>query len=138
MWAFQKRPQDLSDEEQAKVSQLFERISALKLPYHFRWRMTDIFASDISREEAASQLEEWRGQMDVDEADDQDHLKFFAPYDEPQSGILAYLDERRTSRPQSLIVFTIVRVLMNTGIFISMVTFSGTKFTGQVNECRKS
>ena len=37
--------------------------------------------------------------MDVDEADDQDHLKFFATYDEPQSGILTYLDERRTSGP---------------------------------------
>ena len=40
-----------------------------------------------------------RGQKDVDAADDQDHLKFFATYDEPQSGILAYLDEHRTSGP---------------------------------------
>ena len=37
--------------------------------------------------------------MNVDAADDQDHLKFFATYDEPQSGILTSLDERRTSRP---------------------------------------
>ena len=37
--------------------------------------------------------------MNVDAADDQDHLKFFATYDEPQSGILTYLDERRTSGP---------------------------------------
>ena len=37
--------------------------------------------------------------MDVDEADDQDLLKFFATYDEPQSGILTYRDERRTSGP---------------------------------------
>ena len=61
--------------------------------------MTDIFASDISREEAARQLEELREQMDADEADDQDLLKFFATYDEPQSGILAYFDGRRTSGP---------------------------------------
>ena len=37
--------------------------------------------------------------MDVDEAADQNHLKFLAAYDEPQPGILAYLDERRTSGP---------------------------------------
>ena len=37
--------------------------------------------------------------MDADDADDQDHLTFFATNDEPHSDILAYLDERRTSGP---------------------------------------
>ena len=94
-----KTPTDLSDEGQIKLSQLFDRIPDLELPSPFLWRRIDIFASDISREEAARQLEELRGQMDVDEADDQDHQKLFVTYDEPKSGIVTSLDERRTSGP---------------------------------------
>ena len=35
----------------------------------------------------------------IGDLDIQEHLKVFAAYDEPQSSILAYLDERRTSGP---------------------------------------
>ena len=34
MWAFRKRPADLSEEEQAKLETLFEQIPGLELPYH--------------------------------------------------------------------------------------------------------
>ena len=42
MWALRKCPQDLSDEGQIKLLQLFERIPDLELPAHFLWRRTDI------------------------------------------------------------------------------------------------
>ena len=72
MWAFRKRPQDLSDENQTKLSQLFEWIPDLEQPSHCLWMRTAIFVSDISREEAAGQLEQLREQMDADAADGQD------------------------------------------------------------------
>ena len=99
MWAFRKRPQELTPDEHAQLAELFGQIPDLELPYYFRQAITNIFDHAASREEAAQQLEELRAQMDPDDEDNQILLEFFATYDEHRSGILAYFDERKTSGP---------------------------------------
>ena len=99
MWAFRKRPQELTPDEHAQLAELFGQIPDLELPYYFRQAITNIFDHAASREEAAQQLEDLRAQMDPDDEDNQILLEFFATYDEHRSGILAYFDERKTSGP---------------------------------------
>ena len=99
MWAFRKRPQNLSDEERAQLQTLFDRIPELSLPYHFRWAVTDIFDAPLSRAEAASQLEDLRRLMDVEDEDGVVLLEFFKTYDAHRDAILAYFDDRKTSGP---------------------------------------
>ena len=99
MWAFRKRPQDLSDEERAQLQTLFEQIPELSLPYHFRWAVTDIFDAPLSRDEAARQLEDLRRLVDVEDEDGLVLLEFFKTYDAHRDAILAYFDDRKTSGP---------------------------------------
>ena len=89
-----------NEDELRRCLEVIDRADSRRdAPEDVLWRRTDIFTSDISRGEAARQLEQLRERMDADDADDQDHLTFFATNDEPQSDILAYLDERRTTGP---------------------------------------
>jgi len=99
MWAYRKRPQQLTEEERANLERLFEQIPELALPYHFRWAVTDIFDTKQSREEAAAQFEQLREMLAADDEDSAVLLEFFKTYDEHREGILAYFDDRKTSGP---------------------------------------
>ena len=99
MWAFRKRPQDLSEEERAKLAALFEQIPELSLAYHFRWALTDIFDEPLSPTEAGVRIDELRAMMDPDDEDNALLLEFFNTYDLHRAAILAYFDGRKTSGP---------------------------------------
>ena len=99
MWAFRKRPDDLTEKQQAELDELFAAIPDLELIYHFRWNVTSIFDTATSREDAASQLELLRNALSVDDSDQAELLDFFKTYDSHRDGILAYFDERKTSGP---------------------------------------
>lgn len=99
MWAYRKRPQDLTDEERTNLQRLLEQIPELALPYYFRWAVTDIFDAKVSREEAAARLAELRALLDPDDEEAAVLLEFFNTYDEHREAILAYFDDRKTSGP---------------------------------------
>ena len=99
MWAFRKRPQDLSDEERAQLQTLFEQIPELSLPYHFRWAVTDIFDAPLSRAEAARQSEDLRQLMVVDDEDGAVLLEVSNNYDKHRDASPDYFDDRKTSGP---------------------------------------
>ena len=61
--------------------------------------MTDIFDAPLSRAETASQLEDLRRLMDVEDEDGVVLLEFFKTYDAHRDAILAYFDDRKTSGP---------------------------------------
>lgn len=96
MWAFRNRPENLSEEQEAELRELFERLPELEHAYYFRWGITQIFDTAQNREEAATRLEEYREQLDVE---DKELAEFFATYDAHRDAILAYFDKRKTSGP---------------------------------------
>jgi transposase len=99
MWAFRKRPDDLSDTQKTEVDELLRTIPDLELPYHFRWAITRIFETSTSGEEAAARFEELRRGLSPDDADQSELLTFFGTYDAHRDAILAYFDDRKTSGP---------------------------------------
>ncbi len=97
MWLFRKRPEELNEEHELQLQELFAAIPDLELAYYFRWGITKIFDWPLTREEASDQFEDLRNQMNPDEADNQVLLEFFKTYDAHRDGILAYFGERKTS-----------------------------------------
>ncbi len=63
MWAFRKRWQDLTMEEQIILLTLFRHAPSLQDVYVFRETLTAIFNSLLSEEQAVSKLEAWIAQV---------------------------------------------------------------------------
>lgn len=97
MWLFRKRPEELTADQEHQLQDLFAAIPDLERVYHFRWGLTNIFDSPMTREAAADQFDEIRNPLDAADSDDQVLLEFFNTYDAHRDGILAYFDERKTS-----------------------------------------
>lgn len=99
MWAFRKRPADLSEEEQARLEALFEQIPGLELPYYFRQAVTEIFDTRLTPDGAAARFEELRKLLDADDEDNAALLEFFRTFDAHREAILEYFAGRKTSGP---------------------------------------
>ena len=93
MWAFRKRPEQLTDEQRRGLDELFARIPDLEGAYWFRWGVTEVFDLATDEADAALRLEEYRSLWQ----DDEDLQDFFATYEQHRVGILAYFAERKSS-----------------------------------------
>jgi transposase len=59
MWAFRKRPAELTRKERRVLKQLFAHAPDLKQAYDFRVQLTRIFDRNLSRSEARKQIRSW-------------------------------------------------------------------------------
>jgi transposase len=60
LWPIRKNSEDLTAEEQKKITRLFEYSPELKLAYSFREELTSIFERQLTKEEAKQQLLAWQ------------------------------------------------------------------------------
>lgn len=65
MWALRKKEEDLSDEDKCVLTALFEYSPALKTAYDFQKSLTNIFNSDIGKNEASLQIKDWIESVDI-------------------------------------------------------------------------
>jgi len=63
LWPIRKNSEDLTAEEQKKLTRLFEYSPELKLAYTFREELTSIFERQLTKEEAKQQLLAWQGKI---------------------------------------------------------------------------
>jgi len=63
LWPFRKAPDDLEDEEQARLERLFQHAPALKTAYDLRQDLTRIFETAPSRKDGLAQLAAWEHQV---------------------------------------------------------------------------
>lgn len=59
LWPFRKAPDDLNDDEQARLARLFQHAPALKTAYDLRQDLTQIFETASSRDDGLAQLQGW-------------------------------------------------------------------------------
>jgi transposase len=96
MWAFRRRPEDLSDEETAKLAGLFERLPRLRTLYDLRVRFQRVFDTAPDRGKALRALTGlW---LDVlEQFPEMD--RFIRTFEAWQDAILNHFDARQTSGP---------------------------------------
>ncbi len=63
MWIVRKNNLDLDDDEEKKLDLLFKYSPELKLAYSFREKLTAIFETQLTKEEAKTQLLKWRDEV---------------------------------------------------------------------------
>ena len=59
MWAFRKKPADLSAAETEVLARLLEYSPLLRLAYDLRQRLTAIFEQDLTKAEATQKIKDW-------------------------------------------------------------------------------
>jgi transposase len=96
MWEFRRSPQDLSEEERAKLEGLFRQLPRLRTLYEMRVRFQRIFDTAADRRKALRSLTElWLDILDqVPEME-----PFICTFEGWQEEILNYFDGRQTSGP---------------------------------------
>lgn len=96
MWEFRRSPQDLSEEEKAKLERLFRQLPCLRTLYEMRVRFQRIFDTAADRRKALRSLTElW-----LDILDQAPELEpFICTFEAWQEEILNYFDGRQTSGP---------------------------------------
>ena len=96
MWEFRRNPQGLTDEDQAKLEGLFEKLPRLRRLYEVRVRFQEIFDTAADRRKAQRAL---LG-LYVDMLGDFPELDAFVrTFEAWQEEILNYFDARKTSGP---------------------------------------
>jgi len=63
MWAFRKKPQDLSEEENQVLQKLFRKAPQLKVTYRLREKLTGIFEERLSKSDAKRKFRAWIRQV---------------------------------------------------------------------------
>ncbi len=63
MWAFRKKPQDLSEEENQVLQKLFRKAPQLKVTYRLRKKLTGIFEERLSKSDAKRKFRAWIRQV---------------------------------------------------------------------------
>jgi transposase len=59
MWAFRKKPADLSETETEVLARLLEYSPLLRLVYDLRLKLTAIFEQDLTKAEATQKIKDW-------------------------------------------------------------------------------
>ena len=59
MWAFRKKPADLSEAETELLARLLEHSPLLRLVYDLRQKLTGIFEQDLTKAEAIRKIKDW-------------------------------------------------------------------------------
>jgi len=59
MWAFRKKPADLSEAETLVLARLLEYSPALRVAYDLRLKLTAIFDQDLTKSKASQQIKNW-------------------------------------------------------------------------------
>jgi len=59
MWAFRKKPEDLSEEEHQVLQKLFRKAPQLKVAYRLREKLTGIFEERLSKPDAKRKFRAW-------------------------------------------------------------------------------
>jgi transposase len=96
MWEFRRRPQDLSEEETAKLEKLFVELPRLRTLYEFRVRFQAIFDTAPGRRQAHRDLVG----LFLDMMGSFPELEgFVRTFERWQDEILSYFDARQTSGP---------------------------------------
>jgi transposase len=96
MWEFRRSPQDLSDEEKAKLEGLFQRLPRLRALYEVRVRFQRIFDTAPDRRKALRSLVGLFLDL-LDHFPEMD--RFIRTFEAWQQEILNYFDARQTSGP---------------------------------------
>jgi transposase len=96
MWEFRRNPQDLTEEEQAQLEELFGKLPRLRALYAIRVRFQNIFDTAADRKKALRALLGLFLDMleDFPEMD-----SFIRTFERWQEEILNYFDDRQTSAP---------------------------------------
>ena len=63
LWPFRKAPDDLEEEEQARLERLFHHAPQVKTAYDLRQDLTHIFDTATSRDDGLAQLQTWERQV---------------------------------------------------------------------------
>ncbi len=58
-WLLLKNPDNLSDKQRQELIKIFEKFPELKTVYELKNELRDIFESDIDRQEAGKQIDQW-------------------------------------------------------------------------------
>ncbi len=64
-WLLLKNPDSLTDKEKQELTKIFEKFPELKTVYDFKNELRDIFESDINRQEAEKQIDQWAEKVSV-------------------------------------------------------------------------
>lgn len=59
MWAFRKKPSDLSEAETEVLARLLEYSPPLRLAYELRQKLTAVFEQDLTKAEATQKIKDW-------------------------------------------------------------------------------
>jgi len=59
MWAFRKKPVDLSETETAALARLLEYSPSLRVVYDLRLKLTAIFEQDLTKAQATQKIKDW-------------------------------------------------------------------------------
>ena len=96
MWEFRRNPQDLSEEEKAKLEGLFEQLPRLRRLYEIRVRFQEIFDTAKDRRQALR----WLTRVWLDILEDFPEMEsFLVTFETWQEEILNYFESRQTSGP---------------------------------------
>jgi transposase len=129
MHDFRRRPEDLTAEQTQALEDLFEKVPALGVIYHLRWRATAIFDTAGSPAAAARALNEWITEARESELDWEPFITMLQGH---WRGILAYFRDRCTSGPVEGINNKL-RVIMRRGYGIRNVTTLWTRAILDIN-----
>lgn len=95
MWPFRKNRRDLEQEEKELLERLFSHAPLLKSAYELREKLTDIFESFLSQEEAKLKINNWK--QEVENSELTCFNKFLTTLDNWFPEILNYFERRLNS-----------------------------------------
>ncbi len=95
MWPFRHHPEDLNEEQEISLNQLFELSPELKALHVLREELYHIFETDYLKDEASEAIEEWIGNATHYKA----FRSFIETYQKYEENILNYFHFRFSSGP---------------------------------------
>jgi len=96
MWEFRRNPEDLTEQEKAKLEGLFEQLPRLRRLYEIRVRFQEIFDTAKDRRQALR----WLTRVWLDILEDFPEMEsFLVTFETWQEEILNYFESRQTSGP---------------------------------------
>jgi len=95
MWTLRKKKENLTQDEETILTQLFHYSPLLKLAYDLCWELTEVFEKQISKSEAKRNIKRWRKKIEKSNLDCFD--SFLTTLDTRMEEITNYFYDRDTS-----------------------------------------